>query len=73
MCTYVRTYFGVRDCISVYVPYGKDQGVEKPAVYVAEILIYCKVGGQVSPLFEKKVLGIVDVQHHAFFYKDRRM
>lgn len=72
----VYTYFGVRDSVSVYVPYGKgprsSRHYSKPAVYVAEILVYRKGEGQVTPLFEKKVYGIVDVQHHAFSYKELR-
>ena len=73
---YVRTYFGVRDCISVYVPYEKgprsSRHYYKPAVYVVEILVYREGEGQVAPLFEKKVHGIVDLQHHAFSYKELR-
>jgi hypothetical protein len=71
---YVRTYFGVRDCFSVYVPYGNgprsSRHYSKLAVYVAEILVYRE--GQVAPLFEKKVHGIVGVQHHAIPYKKLR-
>jgi len=73
---YVRTYTCVRDSISVYVPYGKGpkscRQYSKPAVYVAEILVYRKGEGQVAILFEKKVHGIVDAQHHAFSYKELR-
>ena len=54
----------------------KDQGVPDTTISllfnVVEILVYREGEGQVAPLFEKKVHGIVDLQHHAFSYKELR-
>jgi hypothetical protein len=52
----------------------KDQGVPDTAVsllfMLLRFLVYRKGEGQVAPLFEKKLHGIVDVQHHPFSYKE---
>lgn len=64
-----RLYFGLH---ALRKRTKKFRHYSKPAVYVAKILVYRVGEGQVTPLFEKKVHGIVDVHNHAFSYKELR-
>lgn len=76
LCTCVHAYVRTLVCATLLLftclrkrP-RSSRHCSKLAVYVAEILVYRKGEGRVAPLFEKKVHGIVDVQHHAFSYKE---